>query len=154
MFDSLSDKLQSVFKNLRGYGKLTESNAADALREVRVALLEADVNYKVAKDFIERTKQKALGQEVLTSVQPGQQIIKIIHDELVTLLGAENAALNLSASPTNILLCGLHGATHRARVDGVDALPLEVVGQQFGLPQAVGRQFGVGDTIHVLPADW
>ena len=87
MFDSLSNKLQAVFKNLRGFGKLTESNVADALREVRVALLEADVNYKVAKDFIERTKQRALGQEVLTSVTPGQQIIKIVHDELVTLMG-------------------------------------------------------------------
>jgi len=87
MFDSLSQKLQSVFKNLRGYGKLSESNVADALREVRVALLEADVNYKVAKDFIERTKQRALGQEVLTSVTPGQQIIKIVHDELVALMG-------------------------------------------------------------------
>src|SRR2546422_7366972 len=86
MFDSLSEKLQSVFKNLRGYGKLTEKNVVDALREVRVALLEADVNYKVAKDFIERTKQRALGREVLTSVTPGQQVIKIVHDELVTLM--------------------------------------------------------------------
>src|ERR1041384_3233438 len=92
MFDSLSEKLQSVFKNLRGYGKLTEKNVADALREVRVALLEADVNYKVAKDFIERTKQRALGQEVLNSVTPGQQIIKIVHDELVGLMGGEDAA--------------------------------------------------------------
>ena len=87
MFDSLSEKLQSVFKNLRGYGKLTEKNVADALREVRVALLEADVNYKVAKDFIERTKQRALGQEVLSSVTPGQQIVKVVHDELVALMG-------------------------------------------------------------------
>ena len=70
MFDSLSDKLQSVLKTLRGYGKLTEKNISDALREVRIALLEADVNYRVAKDFIERTKQRALGQEVLTSVTP------------------------------------------------------------------------------------
>jgi signal recognition particle subunit SRP54 len=89
MFDSLSEKLQSVFKNLRGYGKLTEKNVADALREVRLALLEADVNYKVAKDFIERTKQRALGQEVLSSVTPGQQIIKIVHDELVALMGGD-----------------------------------------------------------------
>src|SRR5205809_7656294 len=91
MFDSLSDKLQSVFKNLRGYGKLTDKNVADALREVRVALLEADVNYKVAKDFIERVKIKALGAEVLQSVTPGQQIVKIIHDELVALMGYDSA---------------------------------------------------------------
>src|SRR5580698_8897016 len=91
MFDSLSQKLQSVFKNLRGYGKLTEKNVADALREVRLALLEADVNYKVAKDFIEKTKARALGQEVLNSITPGQQIIKIVHDELVALMGGTTA---------------------------------------------------------------
>jgi len=91
MFDALSDKLQGVLKNLRGYGKLTEKNVADALREVRLALLEADVNYKVARDFIERTKQRALGQEVLASVTPGQQIVKIVHDELVALMGGDGA---------------------------------------------------------------
>ncbi|MGD1020595.1 MAG: signal recognition particle protein [Verrucomicrobiia bacterium] len=118
MFDSLSEKLQAVFKNLRGYGKLTEKNVADALREVRLALLEADVNYKVAKDFIERTKQRALGQEVLTSVTPGQQIVKIVHDELVALMGGESQAGTLApptagrALPTaagNWMMVGLHG---------------------------------------------
>jgi signal recognition particle subunit SRP54 len=110
MFDSLSDKLQSVLKNLRGYGKLTEKNVADALREVRVALLEADVNYKVAKDFIERTKQKALGQEVLNSVTPGQQIVKIVHDELVALMGGESGSAAASPSKTgNWMMVGLHG---------------------------------------------
>jgi signal recognition particle subunit SRP54 len=112
MFDSLSDKLQSVLKNLRGYGKLTEKNVADALREVRVALLEADVNYKVAKDFIERTKQRALGQEVLSSVTPGQQIVKIVHDELVTLMGgSEQSAISnpKSATAGNWMMVGLHG---------------------------------------------
>jgi len=109
MFDSLSEKLQSVFKNLRGYGKLTEKNVADALREVRLALLEADVNYKVAKDFIERTKERALGQEVLTSVTPGQQIVKIVHDELVALMG-ETTATGTVALPTgNWMMVGLHG---------------------------------------------
>jgi signal recognition particle subunit SRP54 len=111
MFDSLSEKLQSVFKNLRGYGKLTEKNVADALREVRVALLEADVNYKVAKDFIERTKQRALGQEVLSSVTPGQQIVKIVHDELVALMGG-TAATGAVAPPIkagNWMMVGLHG---------------------------------------------
>ena len=112
MFDSLSQKLQSVFKNLRGYGKLSESNVADALREVRVALLEADVNYKVAKDFIERTKQRALGQEVLTSVTPGQQIIKIVHDELVALMGGVGQSADQSAHSKagNWLMVGLHGS--------------------------------------------
>jgi signal recognition particle subunit SRP54 len=111
MFDSLSDKLQSVLKNLRGYGKLTEKNVADALREVRVALLEADVNYKVAKDFIERTRQRALGQEVLTSVTPGQQIVKIVHDELVALMrGEEGGAPGGRALPAgNWMMVGLHG---------------------------------------------
>ena len=110
MFDSLSGKLQNVFRNLRGLGKISESNVSDSLRDVRLALLDADVNFKVARDFIERVKEKAIGHQVIQSVQPGQQIIKIIHDELVALLGAQNAGLNLAASPTNILLCGLHGA--------------------------------------------
>ena len=86
MFDSLTSKLQNAFRNLRGLGKISESNAGDALREVRMALLEADVNFKVARDFIERVKVKSLGAEVVASVQPGQQIVKIIHDELVALL--------------------------------------------------------------------
>jgi len=112
VFTTLSDKLQSVFKNLRGYGKLTEKNVADALREVRLALLEADVNYKVAKDFIERTKQRALGQEVLASITPGQQIVKIVHDELVALMGGTGESpLAGGPAPTagNWMMCGLHG---------------------------------------------
>jgi len=110
MFDSLTDKLQKVFKDLRGLGKISENNIADSLREVRMALLEADVNFKVARDFIERVKEKSLGAEVIQSVQPGQQIVKIIYDELVGLLGAENASLNLSGAPASILMCGLHGS--------------------------------------------
>src|SRR5271167_2285047 len=110
MFDSLSGKLQNAFRNLRGLGKISEGNAGDSLREVRMALLEADVNFKVARDFIERIKTKALGAEVVASVQPGQQIIKIIHDELVDLLGAQNAALKLDANPSSILMVGLHGS--------------------------------------------
>src|ERR1041385_1585753 len=110
MFDSLSGKLQNAFRNLRGLGKISEANVADALREVRLALLEADVNFKVARDFIERVRVKSLGQEVIQSIQPGQQIIKIIHDELVDLLGATNAGLNLSGNPSCILMVGLHGS--------------------------------------------
>src|SRR5947209_10296772 len=110
MFDSLSGKLQNAFRNLRGLGKISEANVADALREVRLALLEADVNFKVARDFIERVKAKSIGQEVLLSIQPGQQVIKIIHDELVDLLGSENAGLQLSGNPSCVLMVGLHGS--------------------------------------------
>ncbi len=110
MFDSLSGKLQNAFKNLRGLGKISEANVADSLREVRMALLEADVNFKVARDFIERVKTKAVGTEVIQSLHPGQQIIKIIHDELVDLLGSSNAALNLSGNPACVLMAGLHGS--------------------------------------------
>ncbi len=110
MFDSLSSKLQSAFKNLRGLGKISEDNIAEALREVRMALLEADVNFKVAKAFLARVKDKSLGEEVVGSVQPGQQIVKIIHDELVTLLGDTNAKLETGGNPSCILMVGLHGA--------------------------------------------
>src|SRR4051812_16064994 len=110
MFDSLSGKLQNAFKNLRGLGKISEENIGEALREVRLALLEADVNFKVARDFIERVKAKSIGVEVIQSIQPGQQIIKIIHDELVGLLGAENAGLELSGNPACVLMAGLHGS--------------------------------------------
>ncbi len=110
MFDSLSDKLQNVFRNLRGLGKISESNVSDSLREVRMALLDADVNFKVVKEFIDRVKEKSLGQEVIQSVHPGQQIIKIIHDELVTLLGSENAGLELKSAPACLMMVGLHGS--------------------------------------------
>src|SRR5512141_234977 len=110
MFDTLSGKLQNAFRNLRGLGKISEANVSDALREVRLALLEADVNFKVARDFIERVKAKSIGAEVVQSIQPGQQIIKIIHDELVTLLGSDNAGLQLSGNPSCVLMAGLHGS--------------------------------------------
>jgi len=110
MFDSLSGKLQNAFRNLRGLGKISEANVGDALREVRLALLEADVNFKVARDFIERVKTKSLGAEVVQSIQPGQQIIKFIHDELVDLLGSTNAGLNLGGNPACLMMVGLHGA--------------------------------------------
>jgi signal recognition particle subunit SRP54 len=109
MFSRLSDKLQDVFKDLRGHGRISEANITDALREVRLALLDADVHYQVAKDFIARVKEKALGEDVLRSVTPGQQIVKIFHDELVTLLGGDAEALNLD-KPARILIVGLNGA--------------------------------------------
>src|SRR5690348_7716902 len=110
MFDSLSSKLQNAFRNLRGLGRISEANVGDALREVRQALLEADVNFKVARDFIERVKTKSIGADVVQSVQPGQQIVKIIHDELVELLGSANASLQLSGNPSCVLMAGLHGS--------------------------------------------
>src|SRR5262245_22153681 len=110
MFDSLSSKLQNAFRNLRGLGKISESNVADSLREVRLALLDADVNFKVVRDLLDRVKEQALGQQVIQSIHPGQQIIKIIHDELVDLLGAENAGLRLDGQPACLLMVGLHGS--------------------------------------------
>src|SRR2546427_8239981 len=110
MFETLSGKLQNAFRNLRGLGKISEANITDSLREVRLALLDADVNFKVVRDFIERVKAKSLGQEVIQSIQPGQQIVKIIHDELVELLGSSNASLQLSGNPSCVLLVGLHGS--------------------------------------------
>jgi signal recognition particle subunit SRP54 len=109
MFSRLSDKLQDVFKDLRGHGRISEANVTDALREVRLALLDADVHYQVAKDFVARVKEKALGEDVLRSVTPGQQIVKIFHDELVTLLGGDAESLNLD-KPARILVVGLNGA--------------------------------------------
>src|SRR5256884_3127506 len=110
MFDSLSGKLQAVFKNLRGLGRISDSNVADSLREVRLALLDADVNFKVARDFVDRVKEKAIGQQVIQSIQPGQQVIKIIHDELVELLGSQNAGLQLSGNLSGVMMVGLHGS--------------------------------------------
>ena len=110
MFESFSSKLQGAFRNLRGLGRISEGNIAEALREVRLALLEADVNFKVARDFIDRVKIKALGAEVIASIQPGQQIVKIISDELTELLGSTQAALDLSGTPSCLLMVGLHGA--------------------------------------------
>ncbi|MGB9082907.1 MAG: signal recognition particle protein [Desulfuromonadaceae bacterium] len=112
MFDSLSDKLESVFKKLRGQGVMTEENIKEALREVRLALLEADVNFKVVKDFIENVRSKAVGTDVLTSLSPGQQVIRIVHDELVAIMGGdEDNSLDLAAKPpVAIMMVGLQGA--------------------------------------------
>jgi signal recognition particle subunit SRP54 len=109
MFESLTEKLGSALRNLRGVGKLTEENMADALKEVRTALLAADVHFKVAREFVERVQAQCVGQEVIKSVTPGQQVIKIIHDELVRLLGEGSTALS-PARPLKILMVGLHGS--------------------------------------------
>ena len=111
MFDNLSDKLNTVFKNLKGHGKLTPKNIEEGLKAVRMALLEADVHYKVAKKFIAAIKERALGQEVMESLTPGQQVIKIVDQELTELMGGRLENLNLSGShPVSIMLVGLHGS--------------------------------------------
>lgn len=109
-FENLSERLGKAFKNITGKGKLTEKNMNDMLREVRMSLLEADVNYGVVKDFISRIKEKAMGQEVLTSLNPGQMVVKIVHDEIVELLGSEDAPINYKKSGiTTIMMVGLQG---------------------------------------------
>jgi signal recognition particle subunit SRP54 len=161
MFETLGSRLQDAFRNLRGLGKITESNVADALQEVRQALLEADVHHQVVRDFIERVKQKAVGAEVIRTIQPGQQIIKIIHDELVALLGSTHAGLNLAGQPASILLVGLHGSGKTTSAGKLARLlhkqgrqpllvaadvyrpaamdQLETLGRQLGLPTFVRR---------------
>src|SRR3954468_23508461 len=111
MFDNLSDKLQRVFKNLRGEGKLSAENMEAALKEIRLALLEADVHFKVAKQFIEAVKEKAMGQEVLTALSPTQQVVKIVHDEMIKMLGQHQARLRTANEPPSIyMIVGLQGA--------------------------------------------
>jgi signal recognition particle subunit SRP54 len=110
MIDSLSNKLESAFKLLKGHGKITEINVAETLKEVRRALLDADVNFKIAKEFTNRVKEKALGQKVLTSLQPGQLMVKIVKDELTELMGSSAAEMELTAKPSIILMSGLQGS--------------------------------------------
>ncbi|MBI1295840.1 signal recognition particle protein [bacterium] len=155
MFESLSDRLQTIFGQLAGHGKLSESDVNAALREVRLALLEADVNYKVVKDFINRIKERAIGVEVMSSLTPAQQVVKIVNEELIELLG-KPASLNLSGQPAVIMLVGLQGAGKttmaaklalRLRKSGQRPLlvaadiyrpaaikQLEVLGQQIDVP--------------------
>ena len=110
MFESLSDKFRKILKDVRGQGTLTESNVQDILKEVRLALLEADVNFAVVKDFVASVKEKAMGKEVLESLSPGQQFTKIVHDELTGLLGGVDAGLELKGKPAVIMLVGLQGS--------------------------------------------
>ncbi len=110
MFENLSERLERSFKILKGEGRITEINVAETLKDVRRALLDADVNYKVAKTFTDTVKQKAMGQNVLTSVKPGQLMVKIVHDELAALMGGEATELNLKSRPSVILMAGLNGA--------------------------------------------
>lgn len=119
-FEGLSEKLNNVFKKLKSRGKLTESDVAEAMREVKLALLEADVSYKVVKDFVKKVSERAVGEEVLTSLTPAQQVIKIVNEELVSLMGNSNARINFASKPpTVIMMCGLQGSgktTHAAKL--------------------------------------
>lgn len=110
-FEGLSDKLQNITRKFRGKARITESDLKDMLREVKLALLEADVNYKIVKDFIANIQEKALGQDVLKSLTPGQQVIKIVKDELIELLGGQESKINFTPNPpTIIMLVGLQGS--------------------------------------------
>ncbi|MGN1355644.1 MAG: signal recognition particle protein [Bacilli bacterium] len=110
MFESLGDRLQNVLHKVKGYGKITEDNISDMMREIRLALLEADVNYKVVKEFTNSVKEKALGEEVASSINPGDLFVKIVKDELVKLLGGESKPLNLKGNPASLMLVGLQGS--------------------------------------------
>ena len=126
MFDNLSDKLQRVFKTLRGEGKLSAENMDAALREIRVALLEADVHFRVVKQFIEAVKEKAMGQEVLTALSPTQQVVKIVRDEMVKMLGTHQAKLRMANEPPSvIMIVGLQGSGKTTSTGEARALAFE-----------------------------
>src|SRR5271167_4389322 len=111
MFENLTDKLQRAFKNLRGQGTLTEENIGEALKEIRMALLEADVNFKVVKELVDHIREKALGQEVMTALSPAEQVVKIVRDELINVLGKDTAKLKFASQPpTVVLMAGLQGS--------------------------------------------
>ena len=155
-FESLSDKLQNTFKKLRGKGVLTEADINDAMREVKLALLEADVNFKVVKEFVSAVKEKAMGQDVLASLTPGQQVIKIVHDELVEMMGGTNSKLTYSPSGfTTLLMVGLQG-TGKTTTCGKLAAYLKKNGKKPMLaacdiyrPAAIDQLEVVGKTVDV-----
>jgi signal recognition particle subunit SRP54 len=140
MFENLSDKLDSVFKKLRGHGRLTEKNIDEGLKEVRMALLEADVHYRVVKDFIAEVRERALGQEVMDSLTPGQQVVKIVNEKLTELMGARHEALNLAGSPpAAVMLVGLQGSG-KTTTAGKLAILLRKMGRRpFLVPADVYR---------------
>lgn len=170
MFESLSKKLDSAFKNIRGLGKLTEKNIKDSLQQVRVALLEADVNYKVVKQFVKDVQEEAVGKKVLQSIHPGQQIVKIVHDELIKIMGGKNEPLRLADNPpTIIMMVGLQGQGkttttgklalmlkkkgHKPLVVGADVYrpaairQLEIVAEQAGV-----ENFSLGENSNPVDA--
>ncbi len=153
MFDSLSERLEGVFKKLKGQGRLDEKNIQDGLREVRLALLEADVNYRVVKDFVERIRSRAVGQDVLGSLTPGQQVVKIVHEELVQLLGGSFEPLDVtSGHPAKIMLVGLQGS---GKTTSAAKLALHLQGQNlkpYLVPADVYRPAAI-DQLHKLAGD-
>ena len=153
MLESLTEKLNAVFKKLRGHGKLTEENIRDVLREIRLVLLEADVNFKVVKDFIEAIRVNALGQEVLTSFTPAQQVIKIVNEELTNLLGGENSQLNLSGKPpVSIMFVGLQGSGKTTTVGKVARFLKEKKRDTYLVPADVYRPAAI-DQLQKLGQD-
>ena len=156
MFEKLHERLEATFKKIRGYGKVTEDNFKDSLREVRIALLEADVNYKVAKDFLEKIKEKAIGEGVLTSITPGQLFVKTVHDELCELLGQVNKPLDVSGSPpVSLMLIGLQGSG-KTTTAGKLALQLRKKGRKPLLvpsdvyrPAAIDQLLKIGQQINI-----
>ena len=156
MFDQLTEKLEGVFKKLRGQGKLTEANIEEAMREVRRVLLEADVNYKVAKSFVRRIKDRAVGQEVLKSIAPGQQVIKVVHDELIQLLGGDHVPLaSVDKPPLVVMMVGLQGAGKTTtagklalQLKGIGKSPLLVAADVYR-PAAIDQLEVLGEKIEV-----
>jgi len=156
MFEKLQERLEATFKKIRGYGKVTEDNIKDSLREVRIAFLEADVNYKVAKDFLEKIKEKAIGEGVLTSITPGQLFVKTVHDELCELLGQVNKPLDVSGSPpVSLMLIGLQGSG-KTTTAGKLALQLRKKGRKPLLvpsdvyrPAAIDQLLKIGQQINI-----
>lgn len=156
MFDQLTNRLEAVFKNLRGQGKLTEVKVDQALREVRRALLEADVNYMVARSFIARVKERAIGQAVIQSITPGQQVVKIVYDEMVRLMGGKNEKLNLAGRPPNVvMLVGLQGvgkttvSAKLARLLKLQGLCPLLVAADVYRPAAIDQLVALGEAIKV-----
>lgn len=156
MFEGLSDKLERSFKILKGHGHITEINVAETLKEVRKALLDADVSYKIAKQFTERVKEKVLGQKILTSVSPGQLMVKVVHDELAELMGSESAELNVKGSPAIILIAGLQGSgktTFSAKLANYllnkkGKKPLLIAGDVYR-PAAIDQLMVLGEQVNV-----
>ena len=141
MFENLSEKLQRAFKNLRGQGTLNEENMQEALREIRLALLEADVNFKVVKELIDHIREKALGSEVMLQISPTEQVVKIVHDELINILGKDTAKIKFASQPpTVVLMAGLQG------------LRLKEIGMEIAGTQGVIR--GGDDTVGAFGRGW
>jgi signal recognition particle subunit SRP54 len=156
MFDNLSERLERSFKILKGEGRITEINVAETLKEIRRALLDADVNYKIAKSFTDNIKQQALGQKILASVKPGQMMVKIVHDELAMLMGGSNVDINLKGNPAVILVAGLQGsgkttfsaklASHLKQKRGKS--PLMIAGDVYR-PAAIEQLKVLGESVNV-----